>query len=278
MDGECRHRRIEVIIGERERLGNGIHCGHETGGSLMPMLADGSPLSPHDPWARSCPRPPRRSRPIGHRSASHTASAIRGSGRRIAVRLADHAIVGVARTSITTSLGLADRFDLGMTASNGLRHEEEPRSLRCPSGHSVDNPQQTTARIAPDVHIQPASREMAYFKKTHFAYSPTAMSAKREKWPWNATVIVSVGPLRCLATIRSASPARGLSFSYADSRCRAPPCPRPARSSPTRGDRTAPASCPPAAPDHGSAAKRDHRNLQLLREQLERARELATSC
>jgi hypothetical protein len=30
------------------------------------------------------------------------------------------------------------------------------------------------------------------------------MSVKREKWPWKATVTVSVGPLRCLATIRSA--------------------------------------------------------------------------
>lgn len=40
-----------------------------------------------------------------------------------------------------------------------------------------------------------------------------AMSAKREYMPWNATVTVLVGPLRCLATIRSASPARGLSFS-----------------------------------------------------------------
>ena len=43
--------------------------------------------------------------------------------------------------------------------------------------------------------------------------SPGAMSVKREKWPWNATVMVSVGPLRCFATIRSASPARGESFS-----------------------------------------------------------------
>lgn len=39
------------------------------------------------------------------------------------------------------------------------------------------------------------------------------MSANREKWPWNATVTVRVGPLRCLATMRSASPARGLSRS-----------------------------------------------------------------
>ncbi|WP_460790838.1 hypothetical protein [Microbacterium lacusdiani] len=35
-----------------------------------------------------------------------------------------------------------------------------------------------------------------------------AMSAKRLKWPWNATSMVAVGPLRCLATIRSASPGR----------------------------------------------------------------------
>jgi len=32
------------------------------------------------------------------------------------------------------------------------------------------------------------------------------MSTNRENIPWNATVIVSVGPLRCFATIRSASP------------------------------------------------------------------------
>ena len=39
------------------------------------------------------------------------------------------------------------------------------------------------------------------------------MSTNRENMPWNATVIVSVGPLRCLATMKSASPWRGLSFS-----------------------------------------------------------------
>lgn len=32
------------------------------------------------------------------------------------------------------------------------------------------------------------------------------MSTNRENIPWNATVMVSVGPLRCFATIRSASP------------------------------------------------------------------------
>jgi CubicO group peptidase (beta-lactamase class C family) len=36
-----------------------------------------------------------------------------------------------------------------------------------------------------------------------------AMGAKREYWPWKVTVTVSVGPLRCLARIRSASPLRG---------------------------------------------------------------------
>lgn len=47
----------------------------------------------------------------------------------------------------------------------------------------------------------------------NYPKSPGAMSVKREKWPWKATVTVSVGPLRCLATMRSASPARGESFS-----------------------------------------------------------------
>jgi hypothetical protein len=37
----------------------------------------------------------------------------------------------------------------------------------------------------------------------------TAMGANREYWPWKVTVTVSVGPLRCLARIRSASPLRG---------------------------------------------------------------------
>lgn len=32
------------------------------------------------------------------------------------------------------------------------------------------------------------------------------MSTNRENIPWNATVMVSVGPLRCFATMRSASP------------------------------------------------------------------------
>jgi hypothetical protein len=35
-----------------------------------------------------------------------------------------------------------------------------------------------------------------------------AIGAKREYWPWKVTVTVSVGPLRCLARIRSASPLR----------------------------------------------------------------------
>jgi len=45
-----------------------------------------------------------------------------------------------------------------------------------------------------------------------------AIGAKREYWPWNVTVTVSVGPLRCLARIRSASPFRGDSGSYSSSR------------------------------------------------------------
>ena len=35
-----------------------------------------------------------------------------------------------------------------------------------------------------------------------------AMGANREYWPWKVTVTVSVGPLRCLDRIRSASPLR----------------------------------------------------------------------
>jgi hypothetical protein len=35
------------------------------------------------------------------------------------------------------------------------------------------------------------------------------MGANREYCPWKVTVTVSVGPLRCLARIRSASPLRG---------------------------------------------------------------------
>src|SRR5215217_1036130 len=36
-----------------------------------------------------------------------------------------------------------------------------------------------------------------------------AIGANREYWPWKVTVTVSVGPLRCLERIRSASPLRG---------------------------------------------------------------------
>jgi hypothetical protein len=35
-----------------------------------------------------------------------------------------------------------------------------------------------------------------------------AIGANREYWPWNVTVTVSVGPLRCLARMKSASPLR----------------------------------------------------------------------
>jgi hypothetical protein len=45
-----------------------------------------------------------------------------------------------------------------------------------------------------------------------------AIGAKREYWPWKVTATVSVGPLRCLARIRSASPLRGDSWSYSSSR------------------------------------------------------------
>lgn len=45
------------------------------------------------------------------------------------------------------------------------------------------------------------------------AETQLGMSTNRENIPWNATVMVSVGPLRCLATMKSASPWRGLSFS-----------------------------------------------------------------
>ena len=45
-----------------------------------------------------------------------------------------------------------------------------------------------------------------------------AIGANREYWPWKVTVTVSVGPLRCLARIRSASPLRGDSGSYSSSR------------------------------------------------------------
>jgi len=55
--------------------------------------------------------------------------------------------------------------------------------------------------LVPELHA--ASQQSSYI----------CMSTKREKCPWNATVMVSVGPLRCLATMRSASPARGDSFS-----------------------------------------------------------------
>lgn len=40
-----------------------------------------------------------------------------------------------------------------------------------------------------------------------------AMSTKRDRWSCAATVTVSVGPFLCLATMKSASPARGDSLS-----------------------------------------------------------------
>ena len=43
-------------------------------------------------------------------------------------------------------------------------------------------------------------------KSSHHSFAYCGMSTNRENIPWNATVMVSVGPLRCFATIRSASP------------------------------------------------------------------------
>ncbi len=58
-----------------------------------------------------------------------------------------------------------------------------------------------------------SARRRAGFRCCPESVGQIAMSTKRDRCSWAATVIVSVGPFRCLATMKSASPARGDSLS-----------------------------------------------------------------
>ena len=55
----------------------------------------------------------------------------------------------------------------------------------------------------------PVSWNWPSIRGTYTQRLRAAMGANREYWPWKVTVTVSVGPLRCLARMRSASPLRG---------------------------------------------------------------------
>jgi hypothetical protein len=72
------------------------------------------------------------------------------------------------------------------------------------------------ARLTPNVSAIRCliiRRRCVRVSSTTGIYNCLAMFAKRDRCSWCATVMVLVGPLRCLARIRSASPARGLSRS-----------------------------------------------------------------
>ena len=57
-------------------------------------------------------------------------------------------------------------------------------------------------RAAGDAFREPATLCVSVHNKPLYC----GISTNRENIPWNATVMVSVGPLRCFATMRSASP------------------------------------------------------------------------
>jgi Phosphotransferase enzyme family len=111
---------------------------------------------------------------------------------------------------------LAERGGFGTADARWLRHwlERLAGIAGEPPGTFVHGDVQTTnvmlvdgayvALLAPPSGARSARRSMG---------QPIAMSTNRERWSWAATVIVSVGPLRCLATMKSASPARGDSLS-----------------------------------------------------------------
>jgi hypothetical protein len=101
----------------------------------------------------------------------------------------------------------------------------EPDGYECRSAISVTGkpaPREDPGQPGDPVRVVPIGEvavELAIYPWTlDVQRLRAAMGAKREYWPWNVTVTVSVGPLRCLARIRSASPLRGDSGSYSSSR------------------------------------------------------------
>ena len=88
--------------------------------------------------------------------------------------------------------------------------------LRPPGGPPVP-PHRPVPALAPRprpplVHLRPAGGDGQLRPRRgpgDTAYRlRAAIGANREYWPWNVTVTVSVGPLRCLARMKSASPLR----------------------------------------------------------------------
>ena len=78
---------------------------------------------------------------------------------------------------------------------------------------SSSTPEVWSRNRAADMGVSGDSAQELCATRSSDRYESGGRSTKREKWPWNPTSIVLVGPFRCLATMKSARPARGLSAS-----------------------------------------------------------------
>src|ERR1700730_8943316 len=104
----------------------------------------------------------------------------------------------------------------------GHAHRQQPLSRRasdigqrqCDLSGRSDN---TTASAVSATRIV-GTVLMAVPSFVGVVYTHRAMLANRDRCSWCATVTVLVGPLRCLARMRSASPPRGSSRSNASGR------------------------------------------------------------
>ncbi len=87
---------------------------------------------------------------------------------------------------------------LRRSRESGVRHADASRTLPGPgvSDKTVAPPARMATSCVRRRQVMCAATQPPY----------CGMSTNRENIPWNATVIVSVGPLRCFATMRSASP------------------------------------------------------------------------
>jgi hypothetical protein len=113
----------------------------------------------------------------------------------------DEAAIGVAMVDAAHRAGVRKFVYSGVIPA--LRHPRVSRTWRIRHRSAI------TCEIPPSI-----VRTYRYDFVPHLA-----MLANRDRCSWWATVTVLVGPLRCLAIIKSASPPRGSSRSKASGRC-----------------------------------------------------------
>jgi hypothetical protein len=161
---------------------------------------------------------PRTGRPAPHRERAAPHRTANGPHREPAAPRTGRPVQGHGRHPASRSQ--ACRL-VPCQSAHGLKRSRlvAPAQPTAPHRHAATRP---PARHAA---TKPAARRTTSCRST--TQSPTAgphrlsaahpaqiaMSTKRDRCSCAATVIVSVGPFRCLATMKSASPARGDSLS-----------------------------------------------------------------